>query len=351
MDKPVIVTLPKLGESIHEAQIVKWLKKEGAFVKQNEPIVEVLTDKVASEIPAPSSGFLQTITAMEGSTCNVGDTLCLLSGEKKDSFYSPVILQIAKEKGVSLEVLETIPRTGAEGRLTKKDLEHYLLSHKEIKSSMSPIRKTISHHMTLSHQEIPAAYFITEVDVTHLEKKIAEERKKEQKAFTKTTITAYVAKAIGSAASHYPLMQTMVENGEMIQKDRFNLGIAMNVEGDLYVPVIHNINGLSPEEIALNIQLLKQKALQKSLEIADVNGASMTLSNFGMSSIDMGVPIIPYKQVGIIAIGASKKKPIVLDNEEIVIRSCLYMTLAFDHRVVDGMYAAAFLEQIIKSLS
>ncbi len=392
------VLLPKLGESIMHATVVQWFKKVGDAVQVDEPLLEVSTDKVNSEIPSPVAGVLAEILAAPDQEIEVGEPLAVImsgagsiatptapaassgavqeaaaaSGEMGD-FFSPALLKTAREKGISFEELARIPATGAGGRLTKKDLESYLekkgapareqaVSSAPVPSpyaqgaevervKMTGMRKAIAENMVRSFYEAPHATLIAEVDVTPVMASI----QKEKEAFiakygVKLTITTFVARAIARALQEFPLINSSLDKDTILIKRYVNLGLAVSVEQGIFVPVIKNCQQLSLPEIARAINDLSQKARSGSLAPDDTAEGSITLTNFGMSGISIGIPIIRYPEVAIVGIGAVQKKVVALEQDAIGIRSMMFASLTFDHRVLDGMYGCGFLGAFKKHL-
>lgn len=392
------VLLPKLGESIMNATVVQWFKKVGDAVQVDEPLLEVSTDKVNSEIPSPVAGVLSEILAQPDQEIEVGQPLAVIksgaaaktsvpqaplptetakeaapAGEMGD-FFSPALLKIAREKGIGFEELSRIPASGAGGRITKKDLETYLekktvpqqqpsapsaaaprppvASGADVERvKMTGMRKAIAENMVRSFYEAPHATLIAEVDVTPAMTCV----QKEKEAFfakhgVKLTITTFVARAISRALQEFPLINSSLEKDTILIKKYVNLGIAVSVDQGIFVPVIKNCQQLSLPDIAKAITDLSQKARSGNLNPDDTAEGSITLTNFGMSGISIGIPIIRYPEVAIVGIGAVQKKVVALENDTIGVRSMMFASLTFDHRVLDGMYGCGFLAAFKKHL-
>jgi len=376
----VEIKLPKLGESIVSATIVQWFKKEGDTVKLDEPLLEVSTDKVNSEIPAPVAGTLTKILAKPDEELDVGAPLAVIvtkegaaldetapkaeekapesegSTPSKKGFFTPVVLKIAQEKGVDLNELEGIPATGAGGRLSKRDLEKYLnnrapsktsSSSKEERVKMSTMRKMIADAMVGSYFEAPHATLFNEVDVTNLVKHIKETKESFFKEHGyKLTITSYIAKAIAEGVKAFPMINASLEEDTIVIKKDVNLGIAVSVEQGILVPVIGNCNAKGVKEIAKEVATLSKKAREGALSPDQVKEGTITMTNFGMSGTLMGTPIIRQPEVAILGIGAIQKRVMVLEEDLVAIRSMMNLSLSFDHRVIDGMYGCGFLAKI-----
>ena len=382
MSDEVEIKLPKLGESIVSATVVQWFKKVGDTVKLDEPLLEVSTDKVNSEIPSPVSGKVTKILANPDQELDVGASLAMIataesaqvedvvqktveeevetpSASSKKGFYTPVVLKIAQEKGVDLSELENIPATGAGGRLSKRDLEKYLENRKAPVESegevervkMSTMRKMIADAMVDSFYTAPHATLVNEVDVTALMKQL----KATKESFLKEngykmTITSHIAKAIGTAAKKYPMINASLEKDTIVIKKSVNLGIAVSVDQGILVPVIANCDRLTLKEIARTVATLSEKARTGNLEPDQVKEGTITMTNFGMSGTLIGTPIIRQPEVAILGVGAITKKVVALDDDTMAIRSIMHLSLSFDHRVIDGMYGCEFLAEIKNQL-
>lgn len=386
------VTLPKLGESIVSATIVQWFKKEGDTIHLDEPLLEVSTDKVNSEIPSPVAGVLQKRLALPDQEVQVGDALALIavqhatsdgktssahvevkreatptSNEMQD-FYSPALLRMAREHNISLDELSKIPATGAGSRLSKKDLEMYIekkasnrpcsLARSTPQSSgdiehvkMTGMRKAIADNMVRSFYEAPHASLITEVDVTEILKLI--QREKEAfvaKQGVKLTITTFVARAITQALREYPFLNSSLEDDTIVVKRFVNLGIAVSVDQGILVPVIKGAQSLTIADFAKAMGDLSQRARSGKLQPSEVQEGTITLTNFGISGVMIGIPIIRYPEVAIVGMGAIHKRVVAFDDETFGVRSMIHISLTFDHRVIDGMYGCGFLNALKQHL-
>lgn len=380
-DRVIEIHLPKLGESIVSATIVKWLKEEGDPVSKDEPILEVSTDKVNSEIPAPQDGILSEILAPENKEVDVGAPLAKLliskgevkentisssteqpqANEETNTSLSPAVLNLARKKGLSMDTLSQIKGTGQGGRVTKKDIENYTASSTDIASSssqgdiekmpMGNLRKAIAENMVRSFYQAPHASLVAEVDVTEAMDYI----QKHKQAFlkehgVKLTITSFIVLAITQAVKHYPMVNASVDDDTILIKRFINLGIAVSVEKGVVVPVIKNCQDKEIVAIAKEIARLSKKARENQLTQEDVGSGTITMTNFGMSGMQIGIPIIHHPEVAIIGVGSIHKKVAPISDTAFGIRQSVYLTLTFDHRVIDGIYGADFLNAVKKSL-
>jgi 2-oxoglutarate dehydrogenase E2 component (dihydrolipoamide succinyltransferase) len=386
-----IVTLPKLGESIVSATVVQWFKKEGDTVSLDEPLLEVSTDKVNSEIPSPFAGVLIKIVARPDQELQVGETLGVIavhqggavdkaahvhvdkraesgpaSTEMQD-YFSPALLRLAREHNISLEELPKIPATGAGGRLSKRDLELYVEKKTHNRPcpmqasgkapvapkgdvehiKMTGMRKAIADNMVRSFYEAPHASLITEVDVTEIVKLV--QRDKEAflaKHGVKLTITTFVAQAITKALQEYPHLNSSLEGDTIVVKRFVNLGLAVSVDHGIMVPVIKNTQLMDIPQIAKAMSDLSQRARTGKLQPSEVQEGTITLTNFGISGVMIGIPIIRFPEVAIVGMGAIYKKVVELDDGSFGTRSMMHISLTFDHRVIDGMYGCGFLNAL-----
>ncbi len=399
MSKAYEVTLPKLGESIHEATIVAWLKQPGDYVHLDEPLLEVSTDKVNSEIPSPCEGVLKEICAQVDEKVDVGAILARVgegaegsssasqqasnkqekaaplapkASSERSQFFSPAVLRIAKMKGIPLSDLEKITGTGAGGRVSKRDLEKYLATKQQEPQApsssavnaecfagyrhdqeeelvpMSAMRKAIAENMVKSFYEAPHASLVTEVDVTGVNALVRKERADFLAAHgAKLTITSCVIQAIGEAVKQFPLMNCTVQpKNQLLVKHYVNVGIAVSIEQGLVVPVLRGCHRQPLVDIAKGVADLSSRARTGRLQPKDVEGGTITLTNFGMSGTLIGTPILRHPEVAILGMGAIQKRVAVLDDNSFGIREMMYLSLTFDHRVIDGMYGCAFLNQV-----
>lgn len=370
----ITIRLPKLGESILSATIVQWMKKEGDTVVEDEPLCEVATDKVNSEIPSTVAGKIIKIVAQVDQEVEIGAPLVVVEPvgavqeepepeeyhaqpehhESTKGFISPAVLRFVRDQGIPLTELDKIRGTGQGGRITKKDVESYAVarwkkgSQEGIKRQpMSPMRKAIAENMVRSFYSAPHAYLVAEIDLTDL---MASIRQKREAFFAehgaKLTITSYFVKAIAHAVEKYPLLNASLEEDTVLVKSDVNVGIAVAVDDGLVVPVIKQCQLHDIKHIAKTIADLSIRSRNRGLHPDEVKNGSITLTNFGMSGALIGLPIIRYPESAIIGMGAIQKRPIVSKDNEIVIREIVHATVSIDHRVVDGMYAGNFIKEL-----
>ena len=390
MEKEIEIRLPKLGESILNATVVTWLKKEGELIELDEPLLEVSTDKVNSEIPSPVAGRLKKIHVAVDQEVEVGALIAVVTSELSPSkgeqalpteqtvppeaegdqsmkgFFTPNVLRFAREKGIGVQELEKIPGTGSCGRLSRKDVEAYLskretgLKAEEEPSSSSQevdkkipltsVRRSIAKSMADSSREIPHATLIFEVDMSlQLEQLGKSKEAFMQKNGCKLSVTAVIAKALVDGVKKYPLVNSSFGESAITLKRSVNLGIAVSVDQGVMVPVIRNCQDKGVGAIAKEIAQLAQKTREGRLDPQDVQEGTITLTNFGISQAVAGFPIIRAPEAAIIGAGAIQKRVVVIEEAQ-KIRSILTLSLTFDHRVFDGMYGCDFLGEVKQNL-
>ncbi len=407
------MVMPKMGESITEGTIVKWLKKAGDIVKKDEIILEISTDKVDSEIPTPIAGKIAEILAKEGETVAVGKVIARIDSEtmatttgspkqvaakevpeipkaeavtlpvavspekavektKSSRFYSPVVLNIARSEGVSPTELESITGTGISGRVTKKDILEFIEKKKIVAPIARPvipvhatvtapvgalidgveivpmdhIRKKIAEHMVLTVHTSPHVGIFIEVDMSNVVA-IKEKNKIsfQQKEGFNLTYMPFISEASTRALKEYPLVNSSIVEDNIQIKHFVNLGIAVATEQGLIVPVIKHADSLNLVGFARAIQDLAIRARGRKLKPDEVSGGTFSISNFGLYGTSIGFPLINQPQVAILGIGVLKKRAIVV-HDAIAIRPIMYLSLTFDHRLVDGELGSIFLKRV-----
>jgi 2-oxoglutarate dehydrogenase E2 component (dihydrolipoamide succinyltransferase) len=405
------VLVPLLGEGVEEVTVTKWLKKEGDSVNELEPLLEVNTDKVDTEIPAPASGTVLKIMAQEGVPAKVGAVLAFIGkpGETVDSgpsttgsekaaspkpqaepiqnqppttnnqqptaskeigFISPVVAKIAAEHGVNLQQVQG---TGMNGRITKNDVLNFVESGKKTidhgpqttvhrpSSVIAPalgyqlikhtvIRKQIAEHMVMSKHTSPHVLTVMEADMSH----VAKHRHANKEMFARDgvnlTFTAYFMSAIIAGLKAYPnVNSSWTDDGVLVHRD-INLGMATSLgEDGLIVPVIKGADNLSLLAMARTVNDLANRARSKKLQTDEVKGGTFTLTNHGISGSLLAFPVINQPQCGILGVGAMQKRVVVIDDA-IAIRPMVYLSFVFDHRILDGASADWFLMKVKETL-
>lgn len=406
------VLVPLLGEGVEEVTIIKWLKKEGDSVNELEPLLEVNTDKVDTEIPAPASGTVLKILAEEGAPAKVGALLAFIGkpGESVDSgqssvvsenaepvksqtvsaqvksvpttnrevgFISPVVAKIAAEHGVNLQQVQG---TGLNGRITKNDVLDFVEGQKSTiqsppvplskvqPSNVKPIdgdqlikhtviRKQIAEHMVMSKHTSPHVLTVMEADMNRVVKHRSANREMFGRDGVNLTFTAYFMMAIVAGLKAYPnVNSSWTEEGILVHKD-INLGMATSLgEEGLIVPVIKGADNLSLLAMARTVNDLAARARSKKLQTDEVKGGTFTLTNHGISGSLFAFPVINQPQSGILGVGAIQKRVIVIPadgqtrDDAIAIRPMVYLSFVFDHRILDGASADSFLMRVKETL-
>jgi 2-oxoglutarate dehydrogenase E2 component (dihydrolipoamide succinyltransferase) len=431
------VLLPKMGESVAEATIVKWVTEEGGAIEADEPIVEIATDKVDSEVPAPEDGILIKRLCEEGDVVQVGQPIALISvggdaaapkssapankpeqaqAEKKvladtngaavvaaeasvsvdrqgpsGRFYSPLVRNIAKAEGIEMSELESIPGTGKDGRLTKKDLLAYLpdrdsngsaqkatpapqpakeAEQKAPKATqvkieapaisvsggdevieMDRMRKLISDHMVMSKHTSPHVTSYVEADMTNVVAwRNKWKNKFEEREGEKLTFTPIFIEAIVRAIKELPMVNVSTDGSRIIKRKAINIGMATALpSGNLIVPVIHNADQLNMVGLAKKVNDLAKRARENKLKPEEIQGGTYTVTNVGTFGNVMGTPIINQPQAAIMAVGAIRKKPAVIETPQgdfIGIRQMMFLSHSYDHRIVDGALGGTFVRKV-----
>jgi 2-oxoglutarate dehydrogenase E2 component (dihydrolipoamide succinyltransferase) len=442
----VDLVMPKMGESIMEATILKWYKQPGEQVKMDETLLEIATDKVDSEVPSTAAGVVEEILFKVNDVVPIGTVIAKIrtgaaepqgaqpapppqastqssqpqqqqepaftqvqevsstighsNGQKPsmngNRFYSPLVLNIAASEGVSMSELEKIPGTGNEGRVTKKDILQYieskrsgrpavqqsqparpmqetaLIQRSEPQQERQPVqspaysgnveiiemdrmRKLIAKHMVDSKHTSPHVTSFAEADVTNMVlwrdrmKKDFEKREGE-----KITFTPLFIEAIVKCIKKYPWLNSSLDGERIIVKKDIHIGMATALpSGNLIVPVIKNADQLNLVGLTKQVNSLANAARNNKLKPDDTSGGTFTLTNVGSFGSIMGTPIINQPQVAILAVGAIKKRPVVIETEQgdsIAIRHMMYLSMSYDHRIIDGALGATFLTAVAKEL-
>lgn len=423
----VDLVMPKMGESIMEATVLKWHKKPGDNVKMDETVLEIATDKVDSEVPSTAAGVITEILFKENDVVPVGTVIAKIdsagvgaqptpavvaapvqaptpapqpqplaaqpqavantSSGDGNKFYSPLVLNIAGKEGVSMTELERMQGTGAEGRVTKKDILDYVANRKSgnvpVQQAAAPVqvpasqpvaapsqpaitgnveiiemdrmRKLIADHMVRSKATSPHVTSFTEADVTNIVRwrdKVKSEF--EKKYGEKITYTPIFVEALVTCIRNHPMINSSVDGDKIIVKKDINIGMATALpSGNLIVPVIKNADTKNLLGLTKDVNVLAKSARNNKLKADDTQGGTFTLTNVGTFGSLMGTPIINQPQVAILAVGSIKKRPMVIETEEgdvIAIRHMMYLSMSYDHRIVDGSLGASFLTAVAKEL-
>ena len=423
----VELIMPKMGESVAEATIIKWLKKEGDNIAADEIVLEIATDKVDSEIPSTAAGILVKRLFNEGDGVQVGKAIALISTDASakveavvakapvieetvtvqkelatsvveqvaavervsasGKFYSPLVRNIAKEEGISMDELDNIAGTGTNGRVTKNDILAYVPNKgknkvqqnttpapqviKEVAATngavqqkpamavgagdeiieMDRMRKLIADHMVMSKHTSPHVTSFVEADVTN----VVRWRDKVKGSFEKRegeklTFTPIFIEAVAKAIKDFPMINISVDGTRIIKKKNINIGMATALpSGNLIVPVIRDADTLNILGLTKKVNDLANRARAGKLSPDDISGGTFTISNVGSFGNVMGTPIINQPQVAILAVGVIKKKPAVIETpagDLIGIRHFMFLSHSYDHRVVDGSLGGQFVRRV-----
>ena len=416
------IIMPKMGESIIEATITKWMKGVGDTLEEDDSIVEIATDKVDSEIPSPVDGVLTEVFFAEGDVVPVGTVIALVKTDDDDDdekeaptavnnvkkldakadmpqekpvdepnlpkkdfsdsnrFYSPLVKSIAKKENISVEELDAMEGSGKEGRVTKQDILKYLetrgtatapATKKATPSAsvqkmeppkvttaagdqvieMDRMRKLIADNMVMSKQVSPHVTSFIDVDVTNIvnwRNKVKDEFL--QREGEKITYTPIFFKATAQVLKEFPQVNASVDGYNIVLRKNINIGMATALpNGNLIVPVIRNADEKNLLGITKNVNDLANRARNNKLNPDEISGGTFTITNFGSFDSLTGTPIINQPQVAILAVGAIRKQPAVLETEMgdvIAIRHIMILSMAYDHRIVDGALAGRFLKRL-----
>ncbi len=402
------VLMPKMGESVQEATITKWFVKEGDSIKEDDLLFEIATEKVDSEIPSPVDGVISKIFFQLNALVPVGEVVAIINtgGETskeepinneievietkevekpkveniKEStrFYSPLVRSIAKQENLQLTELEEIKGSGAEGRVQKKDVLAFLekrvnqnntsedrslaikpaqpkisisIGAEDQIIEMDRVRKLIAEHMVHSVQVAPHVTSVVEADVTNLvlwRKKYKSEF--EQKYNQNLTYMPVFTEAVAIALREFPLVNSSVDGDRIILRSKVNIGIAVaKPDGNLIVPVIRDADQKNLVGLTTTLNDLANRARINKLLPDEISGGTFSITNFGSFRNIIGTPIINQPQVAILATGSIEKKPAVMETptgDAIVVRHKMFLSLSYDHRVVDGALGGAFLRRI-----
>jgi 2-oxoglutarate dehydrogenase complex dihydrolipoamide succinyltransferase (E2) component len=421
---PFEFRLPDIGEGIHEGEIVKWLVKEGDIVREDQPMVEVMTDKATVEIPAPRAGKILKLNAKEGETVKVGSVLVIIEelGEAKPEpkrevveappqrepepvaaavsttattvaappppsptaapaqrvLATPATRKLARELGVDIA---QIRGTGPGGRVTDEDVRRFaaartapqppppspaptpspaapafapsavVTDRREERIPLRGIRKRIAEHMHQSKTTAAHFTYVDEVDMTELIQLREQMKPLAEQKGVKLTYLPFIVKASVAALKEMPILNASIDEakGEIVIKKYYNIGIATATDEGLIVPVIKDADRKSLLEIAMEIERLAKAAREGKIALSDLQGGTFTITSLGALGGLFATPIINYPEVAILGIHEIKKRPVVRDNQ-IVIRDIMYVSLSFDHRLIDGDVGARFCKKIISYL-
>jgi pyruvate dehydrogenase E2 component (dihydrolipoamide acetyltransferase) len=350
--------LPDLGEGLTEGEIARWLVQEGQEIAEDDPLVEIATDKTTVEIPSPAAGVVTKILVGEGEVVPVGTVLVIIGGndappraqakagsdpakrgqtpEKPDKVRAtPLVRRLAEELGVDLDQLTG---TGPQGRITEADVRGTAPEQPKREGRREPIRgikRQMFEHLTRAHREIPPVTWVEECDFTDVDLK---------------RLLPLVLKAVAESLQEFPELNARIEGNELVYVDRYDLGIAVQTEQGLVVPVVRACDSRSLDELDADIKRLAEAAQSGKLAPEELRGATFTVTSAGKSAGLLTTPLINHPQVAILGVYRIADRPVVRDGE-IVIRRVGNVSVTFDHRVIDGKRAADFGLAVIARLT
>ena len=376
--------VPTLGESITEATVSKWLKKVGESFEADEPLVEIETDKITVEVPAPSAGSISEIKVHEGANVNIGGVLALL-GDKKDqnesSMLKKPVTEKTKKEATKEEIVSTLNNgessklspavkklinendldsdkiisSRSDGRLTKSDVFNFMNNpsttdktskEREEVVKMSKIRKTIATRLKESQNTAAILTTFNEVDMSEI-MKVRETKKEDfiERYNVKLGLMSFFVKAVVTSLQEFPAVNAEIREENIIYKNHFDIGIAVGTEKGLVVPVLKDADTMTFGDIEQQIVELSSKAKEGTLTMDDLTGGTFTISNCGVYGSMLSTPIINRPQSGILGMHNIQKRAVVIDDE-IVIRPMMYLAFSYDHRIIDGKESVGFLISI-----
>ena len=339
------VLVPVLGESVVEATVSKWIKKQGEFVEVDEPIVELETDKVTLEVPAAVSGILDNLAVSEGDTVEVGALLAIIvAGEKTDENSKPTPKQ--ENKKVEEQTIKPEKVENKQINIKPEVVREAVNNTLEERVPMSRLRQAIARRLKEAQNTAAMLTTYNEVDMTAL----MEMRKNYQDSFEKKNgvrlgYMSFFVKASIDALSQFPAVNAEIDGNDIVYKNYYNIGVAVGTSQGLVVPVLKNADKMSFGETELNIANFGKKAKEGSLGITDMAGGTFTISNGGVYGSLMSSPILNPPQSGILGMHKIQKRPVAI-NDVIEIRPMMYLALSYDHRIIDGREAVSFLVRI-----
>lgn len=324
--------LPDLGEGLTEGEIARWLVAEGDDVAEDQPLVEIATDKATVEIPSPAGGKVSQILVGEGEVVPVGTLLVVIGGEaarRAAPQATPAVRRLAKEQGVDLAAVRG---TGPSGRITEDDVRRAAPRAGEgRRERLRGVRRQIAEHLTRAHREVPAVTFIEECDFTNVDLQ---------------QLLPIVLQAVAVTLPEFPELNARLEGDEVVFLDRHDLGIAIQTDEGLVVPVVRNVADRSREQLREEVDRLAEGARSGTLSLEELRGSTFTITSAGKLGGMVVTPLVNYPEVGILGVHRIAARPVVRDGE-IVVRPMGNVSVTFDHRVVDGARAAAFTLAVI----
>lgn len=401
--------MPKMGESLTEGTILEWRKKPGDLIEKDEILLEIGTDKVDSEIPSSHRGIIIELLAKPNDVIEVGKVIArietegkpgtqkvedikdettgleeplletveaqkkvnILEGKEKyigrKKFFTPVVLKIARDEGISVPTLETLNGTGRDGRVTKKDILAFIGEKQKIEPvketekvlrgdvvEMDHMRKLIADHMRKSLDTSAHTFVVTEVNMTGISEYLIQHKKSfdNQEGFH-LTYTPFILSAVVKALHAYPEMNASIDESSIVYHKHINMGIAVAIDNGLMVPVISKCEELNFLGLCRKVHDIAVRTRKKQISPDELQGSTFSITNFGVFNVTLGIPIINQPNVGILGVGTVKKRPVVVENttgDSIGIRSMMNLSLGFDHRLIDGAGGSKFIDTVRNNL-
>jgi pyruvate/2-oxoglutarate dehydrogenase complex dihydrolipoamide acyltransferase (E2) component len=339
--------LPDLGEGLTEGEVARWLVSEGQDVAEDDPLVEIQTDKTTVEIPSPAAGKVTRILVDEGKVVPVGTVLVVIGGEPDGDQprpetaapptpaakgrATPLVRKIAQELGVDLD---SLTGSGPQGRITEEDVRGAAGPSEGRREPLRGVRRLIAEHMTRAHREVPAVTWVEECDFSSLDLNL---------------LVPTVLKACAESLQEFPELNARLERDEIVYLERYDLGVAVQTEQGLVVPVVRDCDKRSIDELRAEVDRLAEAARAGTLKPDDVRGSTFTVTSAGKLAGLFQTPIVNHPEVAILSVGRVSSRPVVRDGE-VVAAQIAYVSVTFDHRVVDGARAAAFGLAVIRRL-
>ena len=343
--------LPDLGEGLTEGEIARWLVSEGQEIGEDDPLVEIQTDKTTVEIPSPAAGTVTSILVEEGKVVPVGTVLVVIGGDSGDGAprvepkrqavsqpapaakgrATPLVRKIAQELGVDLD---SLTGTGPQGRVTEEDVRGAGAPKEGRREPLRGVRRVIAEHMARAHREVPAVTWVEECDFSGVDLDV---------------LVPIVLKAVAESLQAFPELNARLERDEIVFLDRYDLGVAVQTDAGLLVPVVRDCDSRSVDELGAEVRRLAESARAGKLAPEELRGSTFTVTSAGKLGGLLQTPIVNHPEVAILSIGRIGERPVVRDGAVVAARVG-YVSVTFDHRVVDGARAAEFGLDVIRRL-
>jgi pyruvate dehydrogenase E2 component (dihydrolipoamide acetyltransferase) len=334
--------LPDLGEGLTEGEVARWLVSEGQEVAEDDPLVEIQTDKTTVEIPSPAAGKVTQILVEEGKVVPVGTVLVVIGGDGAQSARkpapvetkgraTPLVRKVAQELGVDLD---SLTGTGPQGRITEEDVRGAAGPREGRREPLRGVRRLIAEHMTRAHREVPAVTWVEECDFSNVDLK---------------RLVATALKTCAESLQQFPELNARLEGDEIVYLDRYDLGVAVQTELGLVVPVVRDCDERSVDELQSEVERLAEGARAGTLQPEDLRGSTFTVTSAGKLAGLFQTPLVNHPEVAILSIGRIAQRAVVRDGN-VTAAPIGYVSVTFDHRVVDGARAAEFGLDVIRRL-